>query len=231
MSTELNPDTERAASGITDAEIAGIMGWRGPGAYTEASLRKIRRVIEEDRARRATPAPLDAEGLPPLPAPSVRSPTMPSVAMYYTAEQVRQAQREAIAYYKRRQAALQELADQAQALDMGYGKPVQTVQSIGDDPEFERLRGAYVKALDSDLKSYAAAKQSLIAHIDGRTAGTAPAAWALELKNGLLEFNGGYGMYKTKSEAESGLRTHLGSVAVVPLYRAAPSLSGTEDAQ
>jgi hypothetical protein len=35
---------------MTDAEIAGIMGWRGPGAYTEASLRKIKRIIERVRA-------------------------------------------------------------------------------------------------------------------------------------------------------------------------------------
>lgn len=36
---------------MTDAEIAGIMGWHGPGAYTEASLRKIRRIIEQVQAK------------------------------------------------------------------------------------------------------------------------------------------------------------------------------------
>jgi len=41
---------------ITDAEISGYMGWRGPGAYTEASLRKIREIIDHVlRAERATP--------------------------------------------------------------------------------------------------------------------------------------------------------------------------------
>jgi len=41
---------------ITDAEIAGYMGWRGPGAYTEASLRKIRQIVDHVlRAERATP--------------------------------------------------------------------------------------------------------------------------------------------------------------------------------
>jgi hypothetical protein len=41
---------------ITDAEIAGYMGWRGPGAYTEASLRKIRQIIDHVlRVERATP--------------------------------------------------------------------------------------------------------------------------------------------------------------------------------
>ena len=34
---------------MTDAEIAGIMGWRGPGAYTEASMRKVRLCIEQAR--------------------------------------------------------------------------------------------------------------------------------------------------------------------------------------
>jgi hypothetical protein len=39
---------------ITDAEIAGYMGWRGPGAYTEASLRKIRQIVDHAvRAERA----------------------------------------------------------------------------------------------------------------------------------------------------------------------------------
>jgi len=36
---------------ISDAEIAGFMGWRGPGAYTQNSLRKIKRIVEEVRVR------------------------------------------------------------------------------------------------------------------------------------------------------------------------------------
>jgi hypothetical protein len=51
-------------AGISDAEIAGIMGWRGPGAYTEATLRKIKRVLEEDRARRVAPSAPMGEELP-----------------------------------------------------------------------------------------------------------------------------------------------------------------------
>lgn len=31
---------------VTAEEIAGIMGWRGPGAYSAAAMRKVRRVIE-----------------------------------------------------------------------------------------------------------------------------------------------------------------------------------------
>jgi len=54
---------------ITDAEIAGYMGWRGPGVYTEASLRKIREIIDHVlRAERATPpSPSTAPEVPQLP--------------------------------------------------------------------------------------------------------------------------------------------------------------------
>jgi len=46
---------------ITDAEIAGYMGWRGPGAYTEASLRKIRGIVDHVlRAERASQPKLPA---------------------------------------------------------------------------------------------------------------------------------------------------------------------------
>jgi len=49
-----NPSHDKG--NITDAEIAGFMGWRGPGAYTEASLRKIREIIDHVlRVERATP--------------------------------------------------------------------------------------------------------------------------------------------------------------------------------
>ena len=45
---------QMADTRITDAEIAGYMGWRGPGAYTEASLRKIRQIVDHAvRAERA----------------------------------------------------------------------------------------------------------------------------------------------------------------------------------
>ena len=36
---------------MTDAEIAGYMDWRGPGAYTERQLVRIRRIVEEVRRR------------------------------------------------------------------------------------------------------------------------------------------------------------------------------------
>ena len=36
---------------MTDAEIAGYMDWRGPGAYTERQLLRIRRIVEEVQRR------------------------------------------------------------------------------------------------------------------------------------------------------------------------------------
>jgi hypothetical protein len=92
--TDHNLEAERAAPGITDAEIAGIMGWRGPGVYSGPTLRKIRRVLEEDRARRA-PA-LGEDGLPPLPEPDA---DLLGDGQYlaWGEKRVRQAQRDAVA--------------------------------------------------------------------------------------------------------------------------------------
>lgn len=40
---------------MTDAEIAGHMNWRGPGAYTQHHMKRIRRIVEavqrEERER------------------------------------------------------------------------------------------------------------------------------------------------------------------------------------
>jgi hypothetical protein len=36
---------------MTDAEIAGYMDWRGPGAYTERQLRRIRSIVDEVQRR------------------------------------------------------------------------------------------------------------------------------------------------------------------------------------
>jgi hypothetical protein len=36
---------------MNDAEIAGYMDWRGPGAYTERQLRRIRSIVEEVQRR------------------------------------------------------------------------------------------------------------------------------------------------------------------------------------
>lgn len=36
---------------LTDAEIAGYMGWRGPGAHTERAMRKVKAAMLEAVAR------------------------------------------------------------------------------------------------------------------------------------------------------------------------------------
>ena len=36
---------------MTDAEIAGHMNWRGPGAYTAHHMKRIKRIIEEVQRR------------------------------------------------------------------------------------------------------------------------------------------------------------------------------------
>lgn len=68
-------------------------------------------------ARRAQPS-VTAGDLPPLPEPKYAADDLTDI---FTAEQVRQAQRDAVEAYKRKHAALQALVDQAQELDMGYG--------------------------------------------------------------------------------------------------------------
>lgn len=47
---------------ISDAEIAGFMNWRGPGAYTQHQMKRVRRVVTEaDRRIRARYVALDTE--------------------------------------------------------------------------------------------------------------------------------------------------------------------------
>lgn len=36
---------------MTDAEIAGHMNWRGPGAYTHHAMKRIKKIIAEVQAR------------------------------------------------------------------------------------------------------------------------------------------------------------------------------------
>ncbi len=36
---------------MTDAEIAGYMSWRGPGAYTQHQLKRVRTIVEEVQRR------------------------------------------------------------------------------------------------------------------------------------------------------------------------------------
>lgn len=48
---------------MTDAEIAGYMNWRGPGAYTQHHMKRIRRIIEEVQRRERESAALLTEQL------------------------------------------------------------------------------------------------------------------------------------------------------------------------
>jgi hypothetical protein len=128
--------------------------------------------------------PLDAEGLPPLPKPAhemwddFRMRMMATDA--FTAEQVRQAQREAkaLGYALGRGSAVRDyvcLNDAALAAD----RALPPKQSVGDDPEFKKLMAEYgfagrVADHDHNAETVAAmiAKyHALIAYIDGRTAG------------------------------------------------------------
>jgi hypothetical protein len=172
MSRDLNKEAERAAPGVSDAEIAGIMGWRGPGAYTEATLRKIKRILEEDRARRTAPvsAPMGQE-LPPLPRPVAigwKGGSFTELSYGYTERQFRQGQLDAIAPYAERIRQLErELAERKTA-------------SIDSDPTFSEVLARFLDEAEAsniagyDMARYQKARDALIAYIDGRTAGTAP---------------------------------------------------------
>lgn len=39
---------------ISEAEIAGFMNWRGPGAYSQHMMRRIKKLIEEVAQRAST---------------------------------------------------------------------------------------------------------------------------------------------------------------------------------
>lgn len=57
---------------MTDAEIAGFMNWRGPGAYTQWQMARVRRIVEEVRRREREAC---AELCEELPAPAEYSDT------------------------------------------------------------------------------------------------------------------------------------------------------------
>ena len=88
----------------------------------EINLSQMRAYARKLRAALASrPAEVDDEGLLPLRTPEFCAGDLESGEPVYTAEQYRHGQRDAVAAYKRQQVALQQLADQAQELDMGYG--------------------------------------------------------------------------------------------------------------
>jgi hypothetical protein len=138
--------------GISDMEIAGIMGWRGPGAYTEATLRKIKRVLEEDRGRRTAPSAPMGEELPKwIDDHKGADPFMDDVIAYIESMQSQCAAR--IRQLER------DLAERKTA-------------SIGDDPKFRELLYDVRALFIGDDRE---ALRTLIAYIDGRPAGAAEA--------------------------------------------------------
>lgn len=48
---------------MTDAEIAGYMDWRGPGAYTKHQMKRIHRIIEEVQRRERESWPSEMEAM------------------------------------------------------------------------------------------------------------------------------------------------------------------------
>lgn len=51
LTVKLERIFDKESEMLTDAEIAGYMGWRGPGAYTENKMRKVKSAISEAVAR------------------------------------------------------------------------------------------------------------------------------------------------------------------------------------
>lgn len=52
-------------STISDAEIAGYMNWRGPGAYTQHAMRRIKRIVAEVERRVREQMQAEAEAKQP----------------------------------------------------------------------------------------------------------------------------------------------------------------------
>lgn len=50
---------------MTDAEIAGFMHWRGPGAYTQHQMRRIYSLLDEAERRERQACAKACEELPP----------------------------------------------------------------------------------------------------------------------------------------------------------------------
>lgn len=74
---------------MTEAEIAGYMGWRGPGAYTQHSMRKILKIVAEvqRREREAARCPVDTARV----LEWMRTPNRKPAQLAFTEGQERQA--------------------------------------------------------------------------------------------------------------------------------------------
>jgi hypothetical protein len=133
----------------------------------------------------------------------------------YTADQMRQFAHDAVAAYKRKHAAIQEMVDIAQANDMGYGSPqaaqgVKTWQERVSEDHSLVIRVAMEQEID-DLRAQLA-----------RQSQGEPSAW----KYRALAGNGEWRVTLNEDWA----RSVNGDVDVVPLY-AAPPLSSEQQGE
>jgi hypothetical protein len=113
MDNRINIEAERERVGRENAEFTEW--WDREQACPEHSLitQNAAHAAWQERARRTPADAVGAGELPPLPEPEI--PAYAGEPALYTAEQVEQIQREAIAHYLRKQAALQEIIDIGQA--------------------------------------------------------------------------------------------------------------------
>ena len=114
------------------------------------------------------------DGLPPRPAPGIAAYAIVGKDGAYTAEQVRQAQREAVAAHKRKHAALQEMVDIAQANDMGYGPSVSASHGV---KTWQERTSQYETEVFSQIERMEAEIVDLRAQLALRGQGE-PVAWA-----------------------------------------------------
>lgn len=202
MSEQLNLDAERAAFeawiGLNDRE--GPQADRYEDTYTDNYVGEMWEAWQASAARRA--APVVIEGLPPLPK---RACILPGVYAYCDEHMTAYA-RSAIAADRaaREKSHLAEMAQWArdnglnvppawEGAVINYDSPVDK-QSV-DTPEFRDLVDALLNAYWSP-EPYIAA---LIAYIDGRTAGAAPAWQPIETApkdQEIWAFNGEQGRMK-----------------------------------
>jgi hypothetical protein len=155
MSDQMNMDAERAE------DLAAFKKWKGyelpalnnHGQFHQEWLHREFVAFCAGRRRTAPSAPMGEE----LPAPDVYYDGLP----YYTKATV---ERIVAPYAERIRQLERELAERKTA-------------SIGDDPEFHGRLDRWHFLVSRPAKQKALA--SLIAYIDGRTAGAAPAGWKL----------------------------------------------------
>ena len=170
MAAEQNKDAERATPEYQrvreEFELAVKLGGRFD---IDSAMLNVDALL----AARRPSAPIGEDGLPGLPQPMRKFYERPHGLQeleYYTADQMREFARDAVAAYKRKHAALQELVDIAQANEMEYGpqaaQGVKTWQErIGDalkaDPKanFEAVKAESIWAELRELRAQLASER------------------------------------------------------------------------